>query len=453
MARWHSCNVLQTGPETRQLWQFNASSGKFNLLREETRLPNEALNKKLIAKDWETLFQPRLNVAWLSPEKVYLRVIQLPKSDLGEIRSMLELQLEKLSPLPTAQIVWSYELLEHPNGDMQTAIVVIVARHVVDEFLGQLEGHGFLTDRLEVPLLDQLRATQVGEEGAWIYPGLGLEKSSCMVAWWYGGVLQHLALIHIPPGDNRGAALHEQLTQMSWAGELEGWLAGPPKFHLVADPDTLAAWNLPFSPNDTVVPLPATELAALTARRAVAANGAINLVPSEYSQRYRQQFMDRLWMRALGAVILAYCLMAGVYILLVQIAGWRYEGLQQQVRTAGINYTNTIQLKERVRVLQDQIDLQWAALDCYRIIAEKMPAELTLDAISFDGGRRLTLNGTGESNEDRDKVFDFVDQLRAASARDQLLFKSVDTQRMQVPAGGGGLTWSVTAELRRTDTP
>jgi hypothetical protein len=274
-----------------------------------------------------------------------------------------------------------------------------------------------------------------------------------MVAWWYDGVLQHLALIHIPAGENRGAALQEQITQMSWAGEVEGWLAGPPKLHLVADGDMLASWNLPFSPDDTVVPLPPPELAALTARRAVAANGTINLLPPEYSQRYRQQFMDRLWMRGLGALILAYLCIAGIYIAWVQIAEWRYDSLQQQVRTAGINYTNTIRIKERVRVLQDQIDLQWAALDCYKAVADGMPAELTLDAFNFDGGYRLALSGTGESNEDRDQVFDFVDVLRKASAREQALFKSVDVQRMQTPPGGAGLNWNIAAELKRTDTP
>lgn len=453
MARWQFCNVLHTGPESRRLWQFNASGAKFNLLREETKLPTEALSRKLIAKDWEALVQPRLNVAWLAPEKVFVRVIQLPKGEPDEIQSMLDLQMEKLSPLPTAQIVWSYEILEQPAGEMLTAIVVIVARHVVEEFLGQLEAGGFLADRLEVPLLDQLRATRVETDGAWIYPGLGTDKNSCMVAWWYGGVLRHLALVPIPAGERRGALLQEQLTQMAWAGEVDGWLTGPPKYHLVAAPETLAEWNLPFSADDTVVPMPAPELAALTARRAVAANGSVGLLPPEFAQRYRQQFVDRLWMRGIGALILAYLFIAGIYIALVQVAEWRYDNLQQELRSAALSYTNTIQIKEQVRVLQDQIDLQWAALDCYKAVAENLPEGLVVDTISFDGGRKLTLAGTGASAEDRNKVLDFVDALRKSSARDQLLFRQVDAQRITLQQGGAGLTWTVSADLRRTDVP
>src|SRR5262245_48620189 len=111
MARWYSCNVLQPGGQLRQLWQFNSAGSKFNLLRQETKLPSEPLPEKLIAKDWQTLFQPRLNVAWLPADRVFLRVLQIPKADLAETQSMVELQLEKVSPLPVAQIVWSFQVV------------------------------------------------------------------------------------------------------------------------------------------------------------------------------------------------------------------------------------------------------------------------------------------------------------------------------------------------------
>src|SRR5258706_6607312 len=113
MARWHSCNVYMPGPPARQLWQFNASNAKFSLQRQESKLLNEPLPEKLVAKDWSTLFQPKLNVAWLSADRVYVRVAQLPKADFAETQSMVELQIEKLSPLPATQVVWSFAILPH----------------------------------------------------------------------------------------------------------------------------------------------------------------------------------------------------------------------------------------------------------------------------------------------------------------------------------------------------
>src|SRR6266404_2128806 len=158
MARWHSCNVLESASNARNLWQFSAGGGKFTLQRQESRLASEPLPAKVVAKDWQTLFQPKLNVAWVPSEHVFLRVVQLPKADPAETRSMVELQLEKLSPLPVTQIVWGFELLPHTDPEMQTAVVTVIARNHVEEFLGQLEGQGYLADRLELPFLDQLRA-------------------------------------------------------------------------------------------------------------------------------------------------------------------------------------------------------------------------------------------------------------------------------------------------------
>ena len=56
---------------------------------------------------------------------------------------MVELQLEKLSPIPVTQVVWSvHPLPPSRTATLQTVIVMIVERKVVEEFLGQLEGQG-----------------------------------------------------------------------------------------------------------------------------------------------------------------------------------------------------------------------------------------------------------------------------------------------------------------------
>src|SRR5437870_4498967 len=160
MAKVHSCNVLEVGVEARHLWKFDADNGGFALSRQQTSLAGEPLPARTVAKDWRSLWQRKLNVAWLPSEQVFLRVAQFPRSDFNETLAMVELQLEKLSPMPVAQIVWSIHVLPHTEGNLQTVIVMIVARNVVEEFLGQLEGQGYLADRLELSLLDQLRSEE-----------------------------------------------------------------------------------------------------------------------------------------------------------------------------------------------------------------------------------------------------------------------------------------------------
>src|SRR4051812_49091261 len=66
MARWHSCNVVEIGPDARRVWQFDAQ--KFQLSREQTAVNGKPLPPGLVGKSWTTLWRQKLNVAWLPPE-------------------------------------------------------------------------------------------------------------------------------------------------------------------------------------------------------------------------------------------------------------------------------------------------------------------------------------------------------------------------------------------------
>src|SRR5437868_4048512 len=126
MARWHSANVLSSAVAPRQIWQFAAHSGDFTLLREQSVGVGQHLPERLVRKDWRNLWQRKLNIAWLPIDQVFLRVIRLPAADFGELLSMVELQLEKISPLPVAQIAWTVEVLPRKDDNLETVIVVIV---------------------------------------------------------------------------------------------------------------------------------------------------------------------------------------------------------------------------------------------------------------------------------------------------------------------------------------
>ena len=197
MARFHTCNVLHVGPDRRRLWQFDARNGGFAAQRDQAVEAGEALPYALVTKTWRSLWQPKLNVAWLPADSVFFRVAHLPQSSLEETRAMGELQLEKLSPIPVTQAVWSLLVLPAPASpkpaepgspaELQTVIVVLAERKSVEEFLGQLEGRGYLADRLEMPMLDQLQAIPLGEDGAWIYLAAAGGINSALVAWWGDG--------------------------------------------------------------------------------------------------------------------------------------------------------------------------------------------------------------------------------------------------------------------------
>lgn len=466
MARWQFCNVLQAAPTARQLWQFNASGSKFNLLREDAKPGGEALPGKLVAKNWQSLFQPKLNIAWLPADKAFVRVVQLPKADAAEMQSMVELQLEKLSALPVAQIVWSYEVFPylkqdkigeemnpHATGELQTVIVIMAERDRVEAHLGQLEGQGFLADRLELPFLDELRAAKVKVNGAWVFPNVGGQEAICLVAWWYDGVLQNLSLIHLPPDEKRGAALQEQIAQTVWAGEMEGWLTSDPKLHLVADEATAQAWLPLFDLTqqvEVIPPVPARELAAMTARRVAGGPTSTNLLPPDFTARYKQQFVDYLWMRTLGAIVVLYVIGVLCYLGGVQYTGYRLGSVQDELATLGPTYTNTVQIREKLKVLQDTLELQYAALESYLSVAKTLPPELTLNNINFERGRKVTFFGT-YAPEERAKVLEFNNALINYTVKTQRFFAKVNSPSMGQAQPGQPASWNFSCDLKRTD--
>ncbi len=484
MARWHSCNVLHGGAGARQLWQFAADGGQFKLGRELAGPSDALLPARLVGKGWRDLFQRKLNVAWLPPESVFLRVARFPQSTFDETLAMVELQLEKLSPIPITQVVWSLHVLPNPAPgpkpppvpkapanpgekaapqeirDMQTVIVTLAERKAVEEFLGQLEGQGYMADRLEVPALDQLMATHVQEDGAWIYPAVCGGANAALVAWWYGGVLQNLNLIALPAEGDRAASLRQQLVQTAWAGEMEGWLTAPPTWHLVAAPPAATEWEpaLRQGLNEPVLVTPQVapaELAALTAKRAAQTETKSNLLPTEFATRYQQQFVDRVWMRGLVAAGGVYLVAVALYLGAVQVLAFQTRRVEATLQSVSLAYTNALQLRDQYNVLKERQDLKYAGLDCWYVAAEKLPERFRLEHISLKDGRQLILNGTAPSDS-VNELYDFHEKMRRAVVRDQPLFDPSSGD--QIPKwsrnpGANDISWNFALDLKHTETP
>ena len=487
MARWQFFNILHVGDGACRLWQFDARGGGFALNREYHAAPGESLPFNVVAKSWRSLWQPKLNVAWLPTESVFFRVIELPKSNFEETLAMAELQLEKLSPMPVTQIVWTIHILPRRSkaetgakedapaaaDDLQTVVVVIAARHAVEEFLGKLEGRGYLADRLEAPMLDQLEAMLAMEDGlprqsdpprrsetetgatpdAWIYPSVFHGQNAALAAWWQGGALRNLSVIVLPPGGDPAKDLKEQLTQLTWAGELEGWLTALPSWHLVAEGAVAAEWEnaLRVALGETVhtiSPLPLEALAARTARRSAEAGTRVALLPQEFSTRYRQQLVDRLWMRGLIATGVLYVVGALIYFCAVGFLAVQTHKVERDVASISGSYTNALQLEARSEVLKERQNLRYAALDCWKIVAEQLPDGISLQRFSFSDGQKLSLGGVTTPDQ-INSLFDFNNGLQKAKLNGQPVFKIEGGEPLVYHQNGNAVTWNFGLAFQR----
>ena len=458
MSRWNSCNVLDATGENRQLWQFvPAASGPKQVL-EARLMPSEPLPARTVGKDWQALVQTKINIAWFPSHKVFLRAIQLPCNDALEARGMVELQIEKISTIPANQAVWTFELMPGVMGPLRTALVVVAERAFVEEFLGGLEGQGYLADRLEIPFIDRLLALTSPEDGAHLYPGPDTGPQWCLAAWYYNGLLQTIGFLHLPETpetpETRSGLVRDHLRQSAWSGESDGWMTSPPRCHLVAGPETAAVWKPMLdgvfdAPVRVTAPIADAQIAAATVKRTAAADPSHGLMPVEYLTRYRQQLVDRVWMTGLAATLAVYLLGVLLYFAGIQVVQFQYDGLETQFRGAATPYTNAVKLKTQVQVLQEQLDLQFAALECYKAAAELLPESVQLDSMNFSRGKSLTLVGI-VPQDSGSKVYDYNEALRnAVDAKGQPLFVKINAVNMSTR--GSMISWTFSCDIKQNE--
>jgi hypothetical protein len=203
-------------------------------------------------------------------------------------------------------------------------------------------------------------------------------------------------------------------------------------------------------PIEIITPRPARELAALTARRSAQTESRANLMPMEFVTRYHQQFVDRLWMRALLALGGLYLLGVAIYMGTLGYATIRTNNVENEAALLGPTYTNAIQLRDRLRVLTEREDLKFAGLDCWSTTAKLLRENMTLDSMNFSDGRRLTLAGTAPGDATKE-LYAFEGEMRKAVIRGQPLFDPNKGESIQFRVQGPVASWTLSLELKRSE--
>lgn len=303
-------------------------------------------------------------------------------------------------------------------------------------------------------MLDELESTPAAGDGAWIYPAAEASHNIALVAWRFAGALKNLSFVTLPPTGDRAKSLKDQLAQLTWAGELEGWLTAAPAWHLVAEGAIAAEWEELLrkaldTPAQTVQPLPRAELAAQTARRTAKANVRATLLPQEFSTRYRQQFVDRLWLNGLAAAGVMYLIYVLIYFCGSNVLAYQAHKVEQQVGGVTGSYTNTLQLEARYKVLQQREELKYAALDCWKAVAEALPAGISLQRISFADGQTLSLAGSVPSDQITEITDHFYDAVRKAQVDGKPLFDPSDNSVPSFHQQANMVNWQFSLALKQ----
>ena len=102
-------------------------------------------------------------------------------------------------------------------------------------------------------------------------------------------------------------------------------------------------------------------------------------------------------------------------------------------------------------MLKERQDLKYAALDCWKLVAERLPEGINLQRFSFADGQKLSLNGTCTQDQiglisDADRFYDGV---RKAKVDGQPVFNRPThvEQLVYRNIGGNQVVWNFGVEL------
>jgi hypothetical protein len=142
-----------------------------------------------------------------------------------------------------------------------------------------------------------------------------------------------------------------------------------------------------------------------------------------------------------------------IYFCATTVLNYKTVAVEQQAAGLGDSYTNVLQLKARYAVLSQRQQLKYAALDCWQIVAEQMPAGLSLQRSSFADGQRLTLNGVCTQDQIGQILGQgkFYDAVRKAKLNGQDMFEPTAIEPLLINQSGNQANWHFTLQLKHAE--
>src|ERR1051326_1130398 len=203
------------GTEVSVLQQSSASAAPPEGAEDTT------LQWQTAAQSLRQQFDPREHriVTSMSCEDVLCQILRLPATEPGELKQILDLQIDSITPLPLEEVVYSFQPLDTVEG--QTRVLVAIApKATVNQRIEALEAAGLQPEIVSVDALAMFRALTsrnllAGDDRLNVLVVLSAASTDVIV---YSQGLP-LAVRSIVPGATVDSVLREELQRTLIAAE------------------------------------------------------------------------------------------------------------------------------------------------------------------------------------------------------------------------------------------
>ncbi|MCZ7591799.1 MAG: PilN domain-containing protein [Kiritimatiellae bacterium] len=359
----------------------------------------------------------RVTVA-LPTEKVLMRVVRLPTTDVAEAAEMSSLQVDKFSPFPVAQMGVGQEILAQQDGSSQVLIAASLNEHI--ERLGAvLRTVGLLPREVDIEVLGWWRTLK--QEGKIPETGrellLIVEPQSIELLVVQDGtflMIRPLGSLSATAPTETANEVAEDLNYTLTTMETEWGLQRIGSLHVwhrkELAPEFLNVLREQCEPTieshllDTLPPL-----SEGLARRAMERGShLLDLAPADWKAALASRKFKRSLIMA-GAIFVALWILAVAALTVgVQLQKKKLTEARAQLATLQPPARQVEQLKEQVRALERYLDPKYSALESLREIAERLPPGVDITALTYKKYGQIAVRGEADSS---DPIYDFFQNL------------------------------------------
>lgn len=446
-----TCNIASKTNEATELRSYAIKGQSSQIQKSFSVNQDEAFPPVKFDKTWKDSFQPKLNVGLIPSQFVFLQIIELPTTDASEIPEMLELQLERISPIPPAQIFWNFYVISNAgtsneqSSDSSSVLVLIAEQKVVYQYIEDLQSRNFYPDIVSSDLMMHF-ASPEKIDVIQVIPSESFSSHTCLVLWWFDGALKHISQISAEDKEKLLSQVEQDIKQTFWSGQMDGWASHFPAIEIQCPTESRAEWtSFQESISETQVRFrdsdsdesKGKQLATLFGNQSVRAD----LLPEDTRKANKNRQFDSTWMTALGCAVILYLMGLGFYFVFLNQAQSVMANVNDQIDSVSVTYTNAMKLDERIRITESQLKLRFAALETWKSVVDSLPTELTFKQFKFSKRETLLLNGQGPIGANG-QVNQYVDTLTDLKDLDgNKLFEKVE--RKSIQNSRGVMNWTI----------
>jgi len=340
----------------------------------------------------------------LPSTKVLLRSVRLPAVPDDELAGMVQLQLDKFSPFPVENLVFSHEVLRRDENELRVLIAAI-ERRAMESFTAEIEAAGLRPRRLDVCAMIRSRilkdAGEIPDEGRHPVVVITPEETEIIVFEDGAPVLFRALGGSMQGGDEELAAeVAREVEYSLMTMELE---CGPALLKTVglwyssesAYLKDRIAEALPVSVESGALDSlpPVSEGAAARMFDA----GAVNLVPAVWrSAGMARQFKKRM-LTAAAVLLSVWVIMvgAGAGTMLYRRSG--IDRLSSEAESLVAPAMQVRDLRRRVVLVKRYTDKRDSALEYLREISAILPEGIDLSSFSYRKGEGVKISGAANA--------------------------------------------------------